>query len=266
MKKIFIIIAAIFSLALIPAPSAFASEEYYSISDMADLLTEAQWEQLNERAEAITEKYQCEIVVVTVENIADFGYFDIDALNNDIYMELGYGYGVDKSCLILCLSMAGRDYSLVPYGYAITAFTKRGIDVILDEHVLPLLGQDKYYEAFSTYLDKSEEFLKLARDGTPFGAHFEPEAAGTDFILMLAVVILLPALIAFIVCAIWKSQMKTAKVAREADNYIPAGGFRLTEQSDMFLYKTTTRRRVEKSSSSSSSSSSGSSSGRSGKF
>ena len=77
------------------------------------------------------------------------------------------------------------------------------------------------------------------------------QTTDTNLYVKLAVVILVPLLIALIVCSVWRSKMKTAKLARAADNYIPQGGFNLTERNDIFLYRTTTRRRIESSSSSS---------------
>jgi len=263
MKKNLSVVLIVLALAMVLTPAVLASEENYPISDKAGLLTDAQWMELNDRAEIIAEKYRCEVVVVTVRDMADYGHNDIYGFNRDVYQEAGYGYGPDKSCLILCLSMADRDYWLEPYGYAKTAFTTYGIDEMLDRHVLPQLKNNNYYEAFSKYLDKADEYLKMARDGAPFDRDTDPANQRTTFLTKLAVVILLPALIAFIICAVWKYQMKTARLARAADNYIPEGGFRLTAHSDMFLYRTTTQIRIEKTSSSSSGSSS---SGRGGKF
>jgi cytochrome bd-type quinol oxidase subunit 2 len=62
----------------------------------------------------------------------------------------------------------------------------------------------------------------------------------------LAVIILVPLIVALLVCSIWKSKMKTARLARTADNFIPQGGFRLTGQEDRFLYRTTVRRKIER--------------------
>jgi len=72
------------------------------------------------------------------------------------------------------------------------------------------------------------------------------EVAATDDNLMfnIAIVILVPLLIAFIVCSVFKGQMKTARIAKTASNYIPPGGFNLTKQEDTFLYQTRTRVKV----------------------
>ena len=71
-----------------------------------------------------------------------------------------------------------------------------------------------------------------------------------DTSVKIAIIILVPLIISLLVCLFWKSKMKTAKIARAADNYIPANGFILSVQSDSFLYRTTTRRKVQSSSSS----------------
>ena len=62
----------------------------------------------------------------------------------------------------------------------------------------------------------------------------------------LVVIIIFSLVIAFIVCMILRSQMKTAKIATTACDYIPQGGFRLTAQGDVYLYRTTSRRKIEK--------------------
>jgi uncharacterized protein len=150
--------------------------------------------------------------------------------------------------------MHGRDCDMNAWGFAETAFTPYGIDAILDRHVLPQLKDDNYYQAFSKYFSKAEEYLKMAKEGKPFGEDNDNEYAGAKLIAKLSATILLPLLIASAICMIWRGKMKTAKIARTADNYIPENGFNLTKHSDTYLYRTVTRRKIEKNTSSSSSS------------
>ena len=280
MKKILTITTVILILILFAGLAVRASDDYYSVVDSADLLTETQLEELNARADEITQNYKCEVVIIAVEDLRDFGYdpdYDQDAAYECatyIHREFGYGYGEDKSCVMLFFSAAGgkgnRDYALIAYGYGNEAFTDYGKDVMLDNYILPLLGEDKFYEAFSKYLDKAEEFLKMAREGTPFDYDTDTEVLKERFYTKLFINILAPIIIAHIVCSAWKSKMKTAKIAGTADNYIPANGFRLTGQQDLFLYRTTTKHKIERSSSSGSRGGttrrSGGYSGRSGKI
>lgn len=263
MKKTLSVTAFILVLVFCMAPVVLASELYYPVIDEAELLTNSQRNELIDRAEALLEKYNCEIVIVTVSDMEEYGFNDAFKFVTYIDDEFDFGYGNNRSYLILFLSMADRDYWLEPYGDAETVFTKHGIDTMLDKHILPLLKNNNFYDAFSVYLDKSEEYLIMARDGAPFDRDTDPAARTTDFLIKLAVTIIIPILIALVICSIWKRQMKTAVLAKTADNYIPPGGFNLTRQSDDFLYRTTTRRKIQ---SSSSGSSFGGSRGRGGKF
>ena len=283
-KTLSVMLAVLFAAVLLPVaaqaaeggaePSGDAAMPPY-VQDEAGLLTDGQRLSLENRAEAIYEKYQCEVRIFTIDDMyrLDIAYAhdgdDALAFNRLVYANTDPGYGGGRSCVILCLSMAERDYWLEVYGPAMTAFTKYGIDNMLDGYVLPKLSGDQYYEAFSAYLGRGEEFLEMAQNGAPFDRATDPARKKTALVIKLLATILLPLLIAAIVCAVWKKQMKTAVTARSADNYIPQGGFRLTGQTDTFLYRATTRQKIESSSSSSSSGSrsdSGGSQGRGGKF
>ncbi len=252
------------TLLLVAAPSAIAADELGLVTDAAYLLTDNEFWELNDRAGEISRKYGCGIVVITLDEIGDDDPYDLTEYLYDTY---NIGYGPERSCLILLLSMENRDYALAAYGYGNTAFTDHGKDVMLSNHVLPLLAKDKHFEAFSAYYDVSEEYLQMARSGSPFDTNSDPGYGKIGIPAKLGITIILPVLIAFFVCGIWKRQMKTAVPARDARNYIPQNGFTMTVQDDRFLYRTETRRKIEKSSSGGGTTvNSSGSSGRSGKF
>jgi len=246
MNKLISVLLLIFCLTLAIAPAVHAAD-LELVADYAELLTDDQWAELNDRAEMISEQYQCEVAIVTVEDPDDGDAYEYA---KSVYQEYNYGYGGDKSGVMLFLNMKDsaneRACELIAFGFGNTAFTDHGKNVMLDDYIVPQLSNDQYYQAFTAYLDKSEEYLKMARDGSPFD-----KGTSAAMLIKLAITIFLPILIALIMCSIWKAQMKTAKIAKAADNYIPANGFRLTGQADQFLYRTTTRRKIETSSSSS---------------
>ena len=264
MKKTLVALLLALSLVFVLTPATLAADaEWELVEDLADLLTWEQWFNLLDRAETISARYRCDVILVTIDEMTD----DDGAYEwaRYIFERFDYGYGADKSGVMLFLSMAERDFALIAYGYGNTAFTDYGKDVMLDKHILPLLKDNRYYEAFSAYLDVAEEFLALARDGTPF----DRDDSGTIFLAKLGATIVVPLAIAFIVCSMWKKQMKTAVTARTATNYIPAGGFNLTAKDDTFLYKTQTSRKIQTQTSSSRGGTTTDSrgySGRSGKF
>ena len=265
-----VVIAAISILQL----TAYATNSSVSfVADIADLLSNQQWNTLERRAESLSSTYRCDVRIVIVENMWEFGYYDIEDFSYYLYSEYSFGYGYGRDCVLLVLSMDDRDYDLrVEGNRAHEAFTLYGIDDLLDSYVLPELGNNNYYQAFVKYLDRAEVYFQMEQDGRPFDSNSDP-ARGSPSIVFILVASLLPA---FLICTMWKNQMKTARIARTASNYIPAGGFRLSGQGDIYLYRTTSRTRIQQSSSSSSSSgrassrgsssSGSSSSGRSGKF
>lgn len=239
------------------------------IHDEAAFLTREEQLELEERAAAMSEKYECEIRVITVANMAEYGFTDAELFSYHIYTEYNLGYGPGRDCVILLLSKYDRDYDFRVWGeHGKTVFTFYGIDNILDEHILPELRKDNYYAAFTAYLDRAELYFEMAADGTPFDKDTNPDT-DNHTLIRIFIVIFVPTFVAGMVCTIWKNQMAPVKIAKKADNYIPDSGFVLSAKEDQFLYRTTIRTKIESSSGGSSggaSSGSGGSSGRSGKY
>ena len=265
-RTISIILASLIIILLFPLASL--GQELGLIIDDAYLLTDGEIQDLTIRAEDISQRYETDVSIILVDDMDSWDAFDYaDALRE----ELDLGYGQDKSLILLFLSMADRDYALLAHGYGNTAFTDHGKDVMLDKHILPLLGKDKYFEAFTSYLDLAEEYLDLARSGNPFDIDSDPDHGKVPIAIKLGITILIPIIIAGLICARWKRQMKTAILARTATNYISDQGLTLTRKRDHLLYRTQSRRNIEKSSSSGGGGGgttvrSSGSSGRSGKF
>jgi len=244
-----------------------ASADLFLVHDMSGTLSDSQISQLNTRATRISNQYNCFVAIYVEEGMGIYN----NPINPGLRAEELFNEIVpDNNGILLYLSFYGTDtyYYLIANGYGNTAFTDYGKDVMLDNHILPLLRNSRYYDAFSTYLDKAEEFLSMARNGTPFDVHTDPNAQGTSILVKLAIIILIPLFIAFLVCSYWKSQMKTARIATTACNYIPPGGFQLTNSADTFLYQTVTRTKIQSSSSSGGGTTTNSRgfSGRGGKF
>ena len=122
----------------------------------------------------------------------------------------------------------GRDPdNLTDYGIGIYAFSDYGIEK-LEDKVVPELSDEAYYDAFDTYLSTCESYLKQY---TETGEPFDVGNAPRSIFIPLLITIFVPILIAFLVCMIFLSQMKTAIKATQADDYIPRDGFSLTLES-----------------------------------
>lgn len=231
------------------------------VSDEVGVLSEEQFSELNELAEDIAGRYDCELSIVIIDDMDD----EAKEVAKGIYNEYDFGYGEDKSGIMLLLSMAERKHALIAYGYGNTVLTDHGREVLLDQHVLPLLGKDQYYEGFLAYLNQTAEFIEMADEGRPFDLDTDESAGGFPW-LALGIVIFVPLLTAGGVCLFFYSQMQTAVAQRAADNYIPDKGFNLTMQADHFLYSTETRTKIDKDSSGGTTTDSDGFSGSSGSF
>jgi len=273
MKKISILIAMVLVLgfAAVSMTSAFGDEyDLAFVMDEAGLLTDSQWEYLEKWASLLTAEFACDVRIITLDSIGEL--MPMHA-SNALYVDHAFGYGADRSCVLLLLSVEGRDFDLATWGFGDIAFTEHGKDIILDKHILPLLKVDDFYGAFVAFLDKTEEFLFLADYGTPFDTYTDPDyvskEALTNFIARLGIVIVLPLLLAAHICDYWEKKMRTAQIARTAHNYIPANGFIVSGREDTFLHRSVSRTKIVRTSSGGSSRSRRSGSGgshRSGKF
>ena len=245
-KKIFGLCAAVCLLLTLVCPpltaageTAFdASQVPYStmVSDGAELLTAAQAQELDARAWELTQKYRCAVYIVTLTSL---GSMDPASANQYILDEYGLGYGSDQSCVVLLISTEYRDYDIMAHGYGNIAFTDYGKDKMV-ERFIGDFGEGDWYEGFTEYLDCCEEYLHMAREGEPFDVDSDRSP-----LVGIALGVLAPLLIAFIICSVFKAQMKTAKIQKVAQDYIDQQGLVLTAQNDQFLHTTRTERYIE---------------------
>ena len=244
--------------AIIPGKNEIFSGKTEYIADTTGTLTVAQIKKLNEKARALSEKRECGVYILIVDLVPEKYARTIDTMEEYakiFFKEYNLGYGDEKNGMMLILEIGDvpgeRDYLFYTHGSCKKIFNNNKREYVLDENIVPLFKDafknGDFYNVADTFLDKvAYEF-----------------AADILFWLVfkLVIVLLVPIITAGIVCASWKAKMKTAKTAVTADNYVPANGFRLTGQQDIFLYRTVTRTRIERESSSSSGGSSSSSSG-----
>ena len=246
MKKRFFGFCAALCLLLALSCPAFAAETFdpdqlpfdAMVWDNAEILSGDEAAELDMRAWMMTQEYLCAVYIVTLPNLAGV---DVEEANQFILDEYGLGYGPDQSSVILLLSMEERKYDIMAHGYGNTVFTDYGKEK-MEERYLDEFGDDDWYGGFTEYLDCCEEYLQLAEEGTPFDVG-DDDADSTTAGLLIG--ILVPLLIALIVCSRFKAQMKTAKMQKAAQNYIDPQGLVLTGQSDCFTHTTRTERYIE---------------------
>lgn len=236
------------------------ASQYRFVFDEAALLTTSEAEELDKAAADISARYGCGVYIVTLQDFTEYGS-NVRSAAENYFLTRDLGLGSDDNGVLLMLSMQERDYALIAHGgLGNTAFTDYGKDV-LSEAFLDDFRYDSWAAGFTDYLSASEEFLHAAAAGTPVDV-----ARGSGMGLTLVMVLLIPALIAGIACAIMAASMKTAKRKTHANDY--SKGVQITNRHDRFITRTVVRQRIESSSSSSGGTrvNSGGFSGKSGKF
>ena len=214
-----------------------------------EVLTSAQIESLNEKAAKLSEKHKCGVYIWIVDLVPREYEATADKLES--YVDMFYekhdlGWGEKKNGMVLLLETGDipyeRDHWLYTHGPCKLIFHGGIRSDILYTHVSP-----PFYAAFDNGIFYEAADVFLSRVEKEFASDSQAELFNGFLFIVPA-----PMLIAWIVCSSWKRKLKTVKIARAADNYIPQGGFKLTGQTDKYLYRTTTRVEIDRDSSSSS--------------
>ena len=244
-KRLFGFWAALCLLLVLACPAFAAEEEAFDpdqisfdamVWDNAGILSENEAAELDLQAWKLTQEFRCGVYIVTISNLAGI---DVEAANQFILDEYGLGYGPDQSCVILLLAMEERKFDIMAHGYGNIAFTDYGKEQ-MQERFHDEFREDDWYGGFTEYLNCCGEYLQMARQEEPFDV-----SGDRSPVMGLAIGILVPLIIAFAVCSVFKSQMKTANMQEAAQFYIGQQGMVLSRESDRFLYTTRTERYIE---------------------
>mgnify|MGYP004443914355 FL=1 len=239
------------------------------IVDNANLLTSSEVKDLETRLDDISERLQVEVAIVTTNGTNGKS---IQTFAEDFYVYNGYGMTSEKSGILLAIDMQNRDWAFATHGYGITVFTDRGMEY-MEKQFIESLSDGKYFEGFNKFADLCEQFIKQAKEDTPYDVGNMPKSPFNFFWIVVALV--LAAIVSGSIVAGHYSQLKSVKLAGGAMMYASKGGLNLTDKSDIFV--TSHVSRVPRPKESSSSRGSGGSSthrhssgrsfgGRSGKF
>lgn len=235
-------------LALSLSVSAAADADVY-VYDDADILSTDECAALNEAAAAVADQYGCGVYVVTVDDMADYidpdtvtetGETGMAAFTEYAWDALGLAASYDSNGIMLALSMAERDFQMLAHGdTANAAFTDYGKYIMQDEF-LDNFREDDWYGGFADYIAACGRYLEANANGAPIDVEpsdeteeeYEPLSFGDKlfFAALMAFRFGLPLglIVAFIVCAIYKRQLKSVRRATEAARYTVSGGAEIT--------------------------------------
>ena len=121
-------------LLTISLPVTFAAALPHVV-DEANLLTSHELQSLSQQAETIGDRYQVDVVILTVVSLEGK---DPESYADDYYDQRGYGLGSDRSGILLLISTESRDWAISTCGQAITWVTDQDLERL--EKTLLLLG------------------------------------------------------------------------------------------------------------------------------
>ena len=198
------------------------------VRDEMGLFDADTYSQLEASAEAASDGHDCDVYFLVVDSIGDT---DQRQYAKDYYLANGLGSGSEQSGILFLLAVGSRKYVTITYGGGVTAFTDYRIEQIEDA-VVPYLSDNDWAEAASEYLSMCADTLDF------YAEHGEPLDVDNDtsgWPILLLIVIGVPMIIAGIVCGVLYSQMKTARLKTEANDYIGAG-LKLRVQVDNYTH------------------------------
>lgn len=235
------------------------------VVDDGDLLTEWEEQQLTDSIREITDKYEMDVVILTVDSL---GYKSAQEFADDFYDDNGYGAGSDYSGVLLLISMEERDWWISTCGDGIYAITDYGIETLFSR-MSGYLSSNMFYEAFDAYLDALPAYFEAFESGEPIdgyaGSYDGPgsytpgtaedtvyyEGTRISFLGRFLISLIIGLLAALITVLVMRGAMNTKRAQHSAGAYLKQGSYELKVQRDLFLYSNVTKTARPKESSSS---------------
>ena len=252
MKQIISIMLLLILILPILLPAYGAEEPLDYVVDDAGLLTSEEEEDVQRWAASYKEDLQLDIVIVTTYGSSGKG---VQAYADDFYDQNGYGYGIHKTGILLLIDMESREWYMSTCGEAIYMFTDYGLER-LGQEILPWLSDGEYYRAFLAWISALPPYAEAYRAGSPVDGYVSPDEydapSGEEIyyyedhagiaLRPFPIALLTGLIVASITILVMRGRMNTAKMQRDAANYLKNGSFRLRQRSDMFLYSRVSRK------------------------
>ncbi len=172
MKKIKVLLAALMLCAgMCTSVESFAQETY--IYDHADLLTVEEEARLQEIAESFHEKWDMNVLVVTIDDAEGKSSMEYA----DDYYDLQFPEAEEEDGVLYLIDMDNREIYLSTCGEAIRYLTDDRIDDILylayDD-----VSVELYYETFLTFFEETEFYFGLGIPDDQY--HYDTETGEID--------------------------------------------------------------------------------------
>ena len=240
--SLFLVLMLLSSLAITTYATEIALiEDGNCVYDEANLLTASEEDEIAEVLEDVSAAYETQLVIVTVPELDS----SIDYFAEGLYDTMGFGYGDSYDGVLLIVCMDPAECSILCNGSAANIITPDTRDQILDA-VASYLSDGDYADAFLTFAEECEYYLdgsSANSAASPYPDNGTRERSEFTFGSTLLFSMVVGIVAGLIVVAILAGQLKSVKKQNQARDYVKAGSMRLTERSDIFLYRNVSRTR-----------------------
>ncbi len=228
LKTILFTAMAAMTFAAVPA----AAHEAY-LHDSADLVTQSDFENVDDALNETGAEHQIYIAVKTTDSL--------EGMSIANYADQWYETEADtENGIVLVVSADSHEYFILTSGSCIYSFTDAGLDYI-EAQIVPDMSDGDYAEAFMEFAQLCDDFLMQAADGRPYDAANMPkEPFNVGKSLLIALVVGLVA--GGIGLLVLFSNLKSVHQQSGAADYTKQGSFRIEHSHDMYLYKKVKRR------------------------
>ena len=132
-----------------------ARAEDQRVYDEADLFSDSQEQDLEEKCHSYAQETGADLVILTVD---DAQGKSSEAYADDFYDEGGFGFGEEATGAILLIDMDNRMIYISTCGEAIYYMTDARIEEVLNTMDKPM-ANEAYYKAADIFLEKTRAFL-----------------------------------------------------------------------------------------------------------
>lgn len=235
-----------------------------NVIDEAGVLSSDELQELNNKAEQISEELECGVYVIFTDSMK--GYSD-SQFARGIYVNYGLGWNDGKSGVLLAICTDPGYEDCTAYGAAAEVFTTQQLDDLNDLVMESLYSRD-WYSAAESFINEAESILRSS--GYTYyepeytdpeidtrTAETTPEQRKQEWLNTLPLAGIISLAIALIIAFVMRSRLKTTGTKKEARNYISRNGLHLAAAQDYFMYRETSRTRIPRNNDSSGGGSSG---------
>lgn len=221
MKRSLTFAIILFFISIVP----IAAEEQ-RIYDEANLLTDAEIQELEQQAAAYFDEWQTDFIIITTPSTD--GQF-IRSYMQDFTDELAKEFNrSEDNMAVLTMAMDERDVDLAGFGIAKKYLDDDRLTQIRSQ-ITPSLSSGDYFDAFELFFAKSNEYLNI-RPGV------NPESILFNNFVQLGAAVLLAVVVVFIMAF-----NSGGRVTTTARTYLDQQSTRVNSQRDRFLRKTLTK-------------------------